>query len=788
MTEGSIWSMFWSAVVRFFNRPWVAILFFGALISLVAFWNRPPHAPVISRGSNATFSYRAPYAFEYSSEILRERKAAEAAAKVKPVYSIDNRAEKAALKAFQMIAGDIVEDYDVLKPLSQEEIAKEITKILGFSEIELYLKEQHLVPEKDFPENLSFIIQYSSDANIAKEWVNASCEIYERLAKEGISPNDIAIANIDNVSQFNRDFENALEDALVRDVYGYTETRQNLRRNVRATIGMFSSIGLMDSNLVFDLEQTNEAKSKAKDAVPRQTISVAEGEALLVADELVTDEIYERWQAFRQEMTKRQASYVGGSKNFLPNAFFVLLVTLAAVLAGRLLLPEFFKKRGISSPIVCAGVLMFFNVLAVRLVLEVMDSTILDVVLPNSQVAEAWLSTTPIFSALVCALIAGAPLAIVSSGFLCAIIALMLDGSAEIFFPAFAVSLIVVYWSKRIAKRTQLLVCAFYAGLLVALILLFVWLYVKGSFFADCIFAGDFFVLFSSFKDFSINIVGVLIMALILGSLAAALITPIERMFGLTSNITLSELTDFNHPLLRSLQSFAPGTYNHSVTVSSYAANAASRIGANAVLCRCAGLYHDIGKIERAYFFTENQVPGTENPHNKLTPEISATIIRRHVKAGLVKADEYHLPLCVKELIQQHHGRSYVGYFLKKAKDLAVSTGGEEAAVDLEKFRYDGPSPRTKEAVVLLCSDVVEAASRSLRDPSPARLESLVNKLIDERLQEGEFEESQITMRDLAQIKKSLIESITEANHRRISYSQDEVKREVAHYLEKGKK
>lgn len=782
MADDSILAMIWARLGRFFNRPWVSIVVFGLLISLVAFWNRPPHTPMLNRGSEATFSYRSPYDFSYDSKILRKRKTDEAIAKVMPFYKIDNQAQMASLKAFRMIADLVVADYEKLRGREQAEIVTDIQQILATPAVVEYLKSQHIVPAKEFPETLAFIIQYSADAKLAGAWINSACDIYEQLSNEGIAANDLSFLSVRNLSQFNREFEMTLEDSLLRDVYAYNESRQVLKRNVRATMGMFSAIGLLKPNMVFDTKATKAAQDAAVATIPRQPVKVIKGDNLLVADELITDEVFERWQAFRQEMSVKQSEYLGGSKNFIANTLFILFVTLSAVLAGRMLLPDSFRRRGIRSPAICVGVLIFFNVLVVRLVLELMDSPTVDILLPNSHFVEAWLATTPIFAALVCTLIAGTPMAVVASSFLCGVIALMLDGDAGTFLPALSVSLAAIYWAKTISKRIQLLAVAFYAGLVISLVLIFVWCYNDGTQLVDWVANDKMNLFWGKMGELATNLIGILIAATFLGLLVAAMISPIERMFGLTSNITLAELTDFNHPLLRSLQYYAPGTYNHSVTVAAYAADAAAKIGANAVLCRCAGLFHDIGKIERAFFFTENQVPGTENPHNKLTPAISATIIRRHVKAGLVKADEYHLPQCVKDLIQQHHGRSYVGYFLKKAKELAVLTGDDQI-VDLEKFRYDGPAPATKEAVVLLCCDIVEAASRSLKNPSVSSVETLVNKLIDERVAEGEFNESQITMRELSLIKKSLCESIITANHRRISYSQGEIKRDAEQML-----
>lgn len=248
----------------------------------------------------------------------------------------------------------------------------------------------------------------------------------------------------------------------------------------------------------------------------------------------------------------------------------------------------------------------------------------------------------------------------------------------------------------------------------------------------------------------------------------------VEKLFGFTSSVTLVELTNTNNPILRKMSKVAQGTFNHSMQVSNLAAEVADKIGAKAQLARTGALYHDIGKVLNPAFFTENQTG--VNPHDTISEERSAQIIINHVTDGLRLAEKYHLPQVIKEFIRTHHGTGLVKYFYIQYCNKHV---GE--AVDEEAFRYPGPNPQTREQAVVMMCDSVEAASRSLKEYTEESITQLVNRIVDSQLAEGHFKECPITFRDIADAKRTLIDSLKTIYHTRISYPEIKKPTDQAH-------
>ena len=252
------------------------------------------------------------------------------------------------------------------------------------------------------------------------------------------------------------------------------------------------------------------------------------------------------------------------------------------------------------------------------------------------------------------------------------------------------------------------------------------------------------------------------------GFLMAGLLPFIENAFGVLTDLSLLELGDVAHPLLQELVRRAPATYNHSITVGSIAEAAAESIGARGLLVRVGAYFHDIGKMLKPGYFVENQ--GTESSrHEALLPTMSTLVIFAHVKDGVDLGRQRHLPKPIIDLIEQHHGTTLVEFFYGRAHEQREANPNG-AEVDESSYRYPGPKPQTKEAGVLMMADAVEGASRSLIDPTPARIESLVCEMAERRLQDGQFDESGLTLRELRTIQRSLAKSLTALYHGRIKY------------------
>lgn len=237
----------------------------------------------------------------------------------------------------------------------------------------------------------------------------------------------------------------------------------------------------------------------------------------------------------------------------------------------------------------------------------------------------------------------------------------------------------------------------------------------------------------------------------------------LERPFRLTTHISLLELADTNSPILRRLVVEAPGTYTHSMAVGHLAEAAADAIGADSLFVRVASYYHDIGKIRRPHFFVENQ--RVENVHDRLNPTLSALVITSHIKDGLEVARDFRLPPSIEEVILQHHGTSLVQYFYNQASEQV-----EPSPVLEQQFRYDGPKPQSREAAIVMLADSVEAGSRSLAKPTPPTLEVLVHKIVSEKLQDGQLDESELTFRDIGIIEDTFARTLCGTLHARIEY------------------
>jgi cyclic-di-AMP phosphodiesterase PgpH len=246
----------------------------------------------------------------------------------------------------------------------------------------------------------------------------------------------------------------------------------------------------------------------------------------------------------------------------------------------------------------------------------------------------------------------------------------------------------------------------------------------------------------------------------------AMTLTPLfERLWDITTDMTLVELSDMNHPILKRLSIEAAGTYNHSVLVGNLAESAAERINANPLLARVASYYHDIGKIEKADYFVENALSLDKNRHSKLTPNMSALIILAHVKDGMELARSCRLPKVIQEVIGQHHGTSAVSFFYEKALEQDPHKQVQE-----QDFRYPGPPPQTRETAIIMLADSVEAASRSLGTSSPKLLRELVKKIIRDKFMDGQLDQCDLTLRDLDGIVEGFMPILQGMFHSRIEY------------------
>jgi len=325
-------------------------------------------------------------------------------------------------------------------------------------------------------------------------------------------------------------------------------------------------------------------------------------------------------------------------------------------------------------------------------------------------------------------------------------------GNFNVGLSLFAGSLTAGMLTYRVRRRFQVIRAGFFAGLIQFII----------AFLMER--EQSFFVLsgldFTLLKLCLFN--GVVSSFIVLGILPV-----FEYIFKVVTNISLLELSDFNHPLLRKLILEAPGTYQHSLVVANLSEAAAESIGANSLLARVGAYYHDIGKMIKPDYFVENLV-NYRDAHKNLKPSMSKLIIFNHVKNGIDMAVKQHINPKIIDFISQHHGRTLVYYFYQRAKELEPEGKHEE------EYRYPGPKPQIKEIAIVALADAIEALSRTLEEPNPSRIEDMIREVVKKRFMEGELDESNLTLKELEKITRSFIRILNAIFHTRINYPKDD--------------
>jgi putative nucleotidyltransferase with HDIG domain len=350
---------------------------------------------------------------------------------------------------------------------------------------------------------------------------------------------------------------------------------------------------------------------------------------------------------------------------------------------------------------------------------------------------------------------------------------------------AFVGSLTAAFSVIRCKKRSVLLRGGFYTGIantITAIILL--------------LFQGELLTA----KTISTTVFS-LSTAISITAVVSVLLPVFEHIFHITTDISLLELLDLNQPLMKNLLIAAPGTYHHSVIVGNLVESAAEAVGVNPLLARVSAYYHDIGKLKMPEYFVENQ-SGRASKHEKLTPHLSSMAIVSHVKEGVELARQAKLPQLIIEIIQQHHGNSLISYFYQKAREqfeglkTDIKSPRDQSRLESvyepfeDDYRYSGPKPQTRVAALVMMADAVEASSRVLSDPTPARIAALVDKIINHIFLEGQLDECELTLKDISEIKKYFSYILTGILHKRIDYPgfnfSDESKRNAAKDIERG--
>ncbi len=510
------------------------------------------------------------------------------------------------------------------------------------------------------------------------------------------------------------------------------------------------AVSLVTPNVTFNQRETEVRKDKAYRSIKPFYFKVKKGEMLVREGERIT---HENLIKLNEQNRLIQRNSILGKAPIMAILISFMLCTMYAL--GML------NKKRPYTPL--KDFLLFIFTLVIVFLYVIAGNFIVGEIAQGIDFfnPRALLFAIPVTSgAMIICIFLGIRIAAAFAIAISVLSSIVLGSKIEFFIYFFVISLIAAYYVKESTERSVFIK----AGLKVGMFSIILALCVESL-------SG------SSYNTIEASIA---IISAFAGGVFAGIITTgiqplIEMAFGYTTNIKLLELASLDSPLLQKLMVHAPGTYHHSVIVSNMVEATAKAVNANPLLAKVAAYYHDIGKIKKPLYFVENQRNG-ENKHDKLAPSMSALILISHVKDGVEMAEKERLGKEIIDIIQQHHGTSLISFFYNKAIELNAKKGEKAVPVKEEDFRYPGPKPQTKEAGLVMLADSVEAASRALPDPTPARIQGIVQKVINKIFFDGQLDECELTLKDLHKIANSFNQILGGIYHHRIEYPESDAK------------
>ena len=500
-------------------------------------------------------------------------------------------------------------------------------------------------------------------------------------------------------------------------------------------------------NTNLNAKGTEEKKQAAIAAIKPTYFQILKGEMIVREGERVTKPVQDKLHAYEQSKTE---------KNFFFHGFTSLaVISIIILLAFSLFYPLtkwIPQSHDVKLTVYFLALTALTQFLFVRFGLLFSDAVVQS--FPQLSPRDCFFAIPLTIGSMLVAVLINNRVAILFSVFIAFVIAFLFEMNMTI--PLFSLlgSLFAVSRLRNVRQRSAFFLTGLQLGCMNCGIIIFILLSTNNAI---------------DWK-YLVNLLMGLIGGVSSGIIVSGILPLFEGLFKFTTSIRLLELGDLNQPIFKRMIFEAPGTYHHSSIVSSLAESAAESIHANALLAKVSAYYHDIGKLTKPLYFIENQQQG-ENKHDKLSPAMSNLVILSHVKDGCDLAKSLNLGNQIIDIIKQHHGTSLISYFYDKAKrdtDLAFSSISES------DFRYPGPKPQTREAALVLMADVVEASSRTLKDPTPARIDSLVRERIKQIFRDGQMDECDLTLRDVNEVAESFIRILTASFHHRIAYPEQE--------------
>ena len=533
----------------------------------------------------------------------------------------------------------------------------------------------------------------------------------------------------------------------VKDFTGALDVADEARTRLIASLGdqEESVLGarilsaVLSSTIILNAQETARAVQLAQDQVPRTNGFVREGERIVGRYERVTPEVALKISSYQRAKAER-----AGDGNGLSGILGALMhVTLIVGLFTFYLM--FFRKRIFrdNSRLALIALLMLMVSAAAYITVTIESGSPLEYLII---VPAASMLLTIIFDSRV---------GFYGTVTLAFLVAGIRGNDYAIALGSLVAGALAAYSVRDLRHRTQIFRSLFGIFLGYTLTIL-----------------AFSFERFDSGRELPLALTFALANGIVSPVLTYGLLIFLERVFRVTTDLTLAELSDLSHPLLHQLSEKAPGSFHHSVTVGNLSEAAAEAIGANPILARVGAYYHDIGKVSKPEYFIENQV-GNVNRHSRLKPRMSALIITSHIKEGLEIGRVHGLPEKILDFIPQHHGTTRISFFFDKALKQAAAKPNPKDIIREEDFRYPGPKPQSKEAAIVMLADLVDAKTRTISEMTPQKLENTIENLIKQRFIEGQLDDCELTMKDLTKIKVAFLKILIGIHHHRINYIEE---------------
>lgn len=748
-----------SAASHFFETSTLieSLLFilFSLLVVIIAFLGEEPKGPRIILNQTAPTRIVAEFPFSYESKVKAEAEAEAIRSQVPPVFQRSFEPFEIFRNFISSLNSSIAKTQISFESEGEEVFAAELGKVTAG-----LIEQYKLSIEGDTVTRLTASTRPKERSSLMNDALSVLKSIYEdgvySSSRSGTRyPQVTVIQLLDEEGRANLPNARSIDDALVT-----LRVRLNAlsadAETARLLFEIFSA-GLKP-NLFYSESGTQRAIDQAISELQSHQLSYKEGDTIVEPGKIVSALDLERLNAYRLAKLEQGNQSLIFHELFIGRLILSVLLLVAVYIYLRQGMQDLRKRnRAIAITAVC----ILLNLVLIRLIIMIGDSGF-----ATGGTARSMLPFIAPYALapIMVAVLVGASPAVLSALIISVIFGIIHGNSIEFLLIAFLSGIVGTFTATQIRKRSQLVRAGLLAG-------------------ASAAIAGAAIALYN---NFSLGLAGqqtliAVIMGAITGVFAVGLLPVFEQLFKVTTEITLLELTDFNHPLLRRMQMEAPGTYHHSLMVANLAENAAAEIGASPLLCRVCSFFHDIGKLVKPEYFVENQRDGV-NPHDEKNPSMSALVIKAHVKEGVEMARKYKLPKIIIDVIRQHHGTSLIQYFYYQAQQREkkgetrppISKKVEVVHVDESTYRYDGPRPAFKESAIIFFADGIEAASRSLKKVTQPNIEELINKMFQSRIEDGQLDQCPLTFQELDKIRKSFTYTLLNMLHARVEYPKEE--------------